>query len=176
MHLVPISFNILKDLYLVRLVLIIYNQTNMEYGWNIDTDESFTFGSLSREFYYANLLIDEIISENVREVRRLLKFHQARADLVVPERGAAALHVLAGLEAEDFAAAVTQRVLRRTRADPDVRSEEGLTPTHVAATYGRCRVLEVRYLRLSSYYNRNGMGLTELVFNWSYDCNDTFFC
>lgn len=142
----------------------------MEYGWNIDTDDSFTFGSLSREFYYANLLIDEIISENVREVRRLLKFHQARADLVVPERGAAALHVLAGLEAEDFAAAVTQRVLRRTRADPDVRSEEGLTPTHVAATYGRCRVLEVRYLRLSSYYrpNRNRMGLTELVFNWSY--------
>lgn len=118
----------------------------MEYGWKIDEDESFTFGSLSREFYYANLLIDEIISENVREVRRLLKFHQARADLVVPERGAAALHVLAGLEAEDFAAAVTQRVLRRTRADPDVRSEEGLTPAHVAATYGRCRVLEVRYV------------------------------
>uniref|UniRef100_A0A1B6GV76 Uncharacterized protein n=1 Tax=Cuerna arida TaxID=1464854 RepID=A0A1B6GV76_9HEMI len=113
----------------------------MELESNLSDSQS--FGALSREIYYADKLMDEILAENLTEVKRLLEVQKASPNVVVPERGVAGLHLLAGLENEDFSRVVTLMALLTGDGDPNVRSEEGLTPVHVAAMWGRSSVLEV---------------------------------
>jgi len=103
-------------------------------------DDLQTFGSFSRDLYNADQLIEAILVEDLRAVRQLLVERKARPNTVVPERGCAAMHLLAGLEDEHFAEEAVVVALT-VGGDPNVPSDEGLTPVHVAAMWGRCRVL-----------------------------------
>lgn len=104
--------------------------------------ENESFGTLSRGLFYANMLVDVIIEENLPKVEELVKIHGVRGDLVVPERGVAALHILAGMENEEFSQVATLTVMENV-FDIDVLSEEGLAPIHVAAMWGRSKVIQV---------------------------------
>ncbi|KAM3852367.1 ankyrin repeat and LEM domain-containing protein 1 isoform 2-T2 [Vipera latastei] len=67
----------------------------------------------------------------------------ADPNLVLPEEGVAAMHLAAGLEQENGTPRHLLRLLLQHGGDPNVRSGEGLTPLHVAASWGRTACLRL---------------------------------
>lgn len=69
--------------------------------------------------------------------------HQhARPNVLIPSLGVTFLHLIIGHQSESFAYQITKLFLR-CGGDPNFQSSDGVTPTHVAAAWGRNRILHL---------------------------------
>ncbi|KAL3285873.1 hypothetical protein HHI36_000393 [Cryptolaemus montrouzieri] len=96
-------------------------------------------GRTTREIYLANLLYDAIDDEDINSINTFLT-KGADSNLVLPTKGIAPFHLVIGKDSEEFATNLTSLLLQN-RADPNVRSDDGLTPLHIAAAYNRTNIL-----------------------------------
>lgn len=62
---------------------------------------------------------------------------------LIASKGVSLLHLIIGHHSENFAFKVTKFFLRCGGGDPNVQSSDGVTPTHVAAGWGRNRILHL---------------------------------
>lgn len=102
-------------------------------------------GRSTTEFYLASLLYDSIEDQDFRAVKSLLSDKGADANIILPKPGISPFHLAIGSENSDFAQKVTTIVLEHG-GDPNVRSDEGLTPLHIAAAWGRSNIVELLLL------------------------------
>ncbi|XP_057328949.1 putative uncharacterized protein DDB_G0282133 [Microplitis mediator] len=94
------------------------------------------------ELYLASSLYDGLEDNNINQVKALLKDKEADPNVLIPSYGISPFHLVIGNESEAFAEEVTKLFLRHG-GDPNVKSTDGMTPVHVAAAWGRVRVLEL---------------------------------
>ncbi|XP_076749639.1 uncharacterized protein LOC143422702 isoform X2 [Xylocopa sonorina] len=87
-------------------------------------------------------LENEIEDNNIKQVTTLLLNKDANPNTLIPTYGVTPFHLVIGNDSEAFAEEVTKLFLRHG-GNPNVKSAEGLTPVHVAAAWGRVRVLEL---------------------------------
>ncbi|CAD6222464.1 GSCOCG00000978001-RA-CDS [Cotesia congregata] len=92
--------------------------------------------------YLASSLYDGLEDNNMNQVKALLKEKDADPNILIPSYGISPFHLVIGNESEAFAEEVTKLFLRHG-GDPNVRSIDRMTPVHVAAAWGRVRVLEL---------------------------------
>ncbi|KAL1502110.1 hypothetical protein ABEB36_007303 [Hypothenemus hampei] len=99
-------------------------------------------GKDKNEFYLAAALYDSIEDRHLESVKSLLIEKGANPNLVLPLKGIAPFHLAIGYEPLEFALEVTNQILQNG-GDPNVRSDEGITPVHIAAAWGRSAILDV---------------------------------
>ncbi|XP_053324183.1 ankyrin repeat and LEM domain-containing protein 1 [Spea bombifrons] len=92
----------------------------------------------------ARRLCEAVENEDAQEVEDLLQ-SGADPNFVLPNNGIAAIHLAAGKESESALRCLT--LILQHGGNPNVRSIEELTPVHVAASWGCCKVL-VALLRI----------------------------
>ncbi|XP_074094875.1 uncharacterized protein LOC141524737 isoform X2 [Cotesia typhae] len=102
------------------------------------------FNSIQKKsgMYLASSLYDGLEDNNMNQVKALLKEKDADPNILIPSYGISPFHLVIGNESEAFAEEVTKLFLRHG-GDPNVRSIDGMTPVHVAAAWGRVRILEL---------------------------------
>ncbi|XP_072167071.1 uncharacterized protein [Diadema setosum] len=89
----------------------------------------------------ARTLVEAVTDENVSLIISLLEEGSAAPNLILPSEGVSPFHLAVGSESR-HALHMTLLFLEHG-GDPNVRSTEGLTPVHVAASWGRFQALEV---------------------------------
>lgn len=99
-------------------------------------------GKFAKDVYLANLLYDAIDDEDFSYVNNFLLTKQVNCNLVLPKKGIAPFHLVVGKETLDFAFNATNLMLQHG-GDPNVRNEDGLTPLHITAAYGRIKILNL---------------------------------
>ncbi|XP_028128209.1 uncharacterized protein LOC114324549 [Diabrotica virgifera virgifera] len=99
-------------------------------------------GKSAKQFYLASLLYDSIDDNNLRAVKFLLCEKEADPNIVLPTTGISPFHLAIGGEDVDFAVNVTRLVLQNG-GNPNVCSDDDLTPVHIAAAWGRTDILEM---------------------------------
>ncbi|XP_011310173.1 uncharacterized protein [Fopius arisanus] len=95
-----------------------------------------------KELFLASSLRDGLEDNNINQVTTLLEHKEADPNILLPMHGISPFHLVIGNESETFAEEVTRLFLRHG-GDPNVRSIDGMTPVHVAAAWGRIKVLEL---------------------------------
>ncbi|XP_015114641.1 uncharacterized protein LOC107039511 [Diachasma alloeum] len=95
-----------------------------------------------KELFLASSLRDGLEDNNINQVTTLLEHKEADPNILLPMHGISPFHLVIGNESETFAEDVTRLFLRHG-GDPNVRSIDGMTPVHVAAAWGRVKVLEL---------------------------------
>ncbi|CAG9862775.1 unnamed protein product [Phyllotreta striolata] len=95
-----------------------------------------------QEVYLTSLLYDSIDDNNFRAVRSLLCEKGANPNFIVPTKGISPFHLAVGIDDCDFALKVTCLILE-FGGDPNVRSEDGLTPVHIASAWNRLDILKL---------------------------------
>ncbi|KAK3907109.1 Ankyrin repeat and LEM domain-containing protein 1 [Frankliniella fusca] len=85
-------------------------------------------------------LIEAVEEKCLQEILRLLDNDRADPNIVVHSKGVSPFHLVIGCECAHFAEETTRIFLQRN-GDPNIRSEDGLTPVHVAAVWGRTNLL-----------------------------------
>nr|CAH7734612.1 unnamed protein product [Callosobruchus chinensis] len=95
-----------------------------------------------RQFYLASLLYDSIDDNNFCAVKSLICEKGADPNLILPKKGISAFHLAIGCDCTEFALKVTRFILQNG-GNPNVRSEDGLTPVHIAAAWGRSEILRL---------------------------------
>ncbi|KMQ94438.1 ankyrin repeat and lem domain-containing protein 1 [Lasius niger] len=76
------------------------------------------------------------------QVATLLLNKDADPNVLIPTHGVTPFHLVIGNDSEEFAEEVTKLFLRHG-GDPNVRSNDGMTPVHVAAAWGRINILQL---------------------------------
>ncbi|XP_071486602.1 uncharacterized protein [Diadema antillarum] len=89
----------------------------------------------------ARTLVEAVTDENISLIICLLEEDGAAPNLILPSEGVSPFHLAVGSESR-HALHMTLLFLEHG-GDPNVRSTEGLTPVHVAASWGRFQALEV---------------------------------
>lgn len=75
-------------------------------------------------------------------VRKLLVEKKADPNIILPGKGISCLHLTIGNDSAKFAMEVTTLIIQNG-GDPNVLSDEGLTPVHIAAAWGRVEILKL---------------------------------
>lgn len=101
---------------------------------------SIHLGQNSRVLYLASLLYDSIEDNNLSAVKQLLE-KGANPNVILPRRGISSFHLAVGSNS-DFAFRVTQLILKYG-GNPNIQSDDGLTPVHIAAAWGRKDILQI---------------------------------
>ncbi|KOX68802.1 Ankyrin repeat and LEM domain-containing protein 1 [Melipona quadrifasciata] len=92
--------------------------------------------------FLASSLCDGLEDNNIKQVTTLLLNKDANPNTLIPIYGVTPFHLVIGNDSEAFAEEVTKLFLRHG-GNPNVRSVDGLTPVHVAAAWGRVKILEL---------------------------------
>ncbi|RLU16794.1 hypothetical protein DMN91_010862 [Ooceraea biroi] len=92
--------------------------------------------------FLASSLCDGLEDNNIRQVATLLLNKDADPNILIPTHGVTPFHLVIGNDSEEFAEEVTKLFLRHG-GNPNVRSNDGMTPVHVAAAWGRSSILEL---------------------------------
>ncbi|XP_025161831.1 uncharacterized protein LOC105192406 [Harpegnathos saltator] len=92
--------------------------------------------------FLASSLCDGLEDNNIRQVATLLLNKDADPNILIPMHGVTPFHLVIGNDSIEFAEEVTKLFLRHG-GDPNVRSNDGMTPVHVAAAWGRINILEL---------------------------------
>ncbi|XP_032665104.1 ankyrin repeat domain-containing protein 31-like [Odontomachus brunneus] len=92
--------------------------------------------------FLASSLCDGLEDNNIRQVATLLLNKDADPNVLIPTHGVTPFHLVIGNDSVGFAEEVTKLFLRHG-GDPNVRSNDGMTPVHVAAAWGRLNILEL---------------------------------
>lgn len=92
--------------------------------------------------FLASSLCDGLEDNNIRQVATLLLNKDADPNILIPTHGVTPFHLVIGNGSEEFAEEVTKLFLRHG-GNPNVRSNDGMTPVHVAAAWGRTGILEL---------------------------------
>lgn len=85
-------------------------------------------------------LFEAVEEQSLQDILRLLDRDGADPNTVISEKGVSPFHLVIGSECTYFAEEATRAFLQRN-GNPNVRSEDGLTPVHVAAVWGRTGLL-----------------------------------
>ncbi|XP_057670711.1 uncharacterized protein LOC130902523 [Diorhabda carinulata] len=99
-------------------------------------------GKSSREVYLASLLYDSIDDNNFNAVKLLLCEKEADPNLILPIKNISSFHLAVGCDDETFSLKVTKLILQNG-GNPNVCSDDGLTPVHIAAAWGRVEILRI---------------------------------
>lgn len=99
-------------------------------------------GRDKKDFYLASLLYDSIEFRHFESVKSLLTEKGADPNLVLSKKGISPFHLVIGCESHDFSLKVTSLILQNG-GNPNVRSDEGLTPVHIAAAWGKVDILKL---------------------------------
>ncbi|KAL6260913.1 hypothetical protein P5V15_008442 [Pogonomyrmex californicus] len=92
--------------------------------------------------FLASSLCDGLEDNNIRQVATLLLNKDADPNVLIPAHGITPFHLVIGNDSEEFAEEVTKLFLRHG-GNPNVRSNDGMTPVHVAAAWGRINILQL---------------------------------
>ncbi|XP_050453882.1 uncharacterized protein LOC126852774 [Cataglyphis hispanica] len=92
--------------------------------------------------FLASSLCDGLEDNNIRQVVTLLLNKDADPNILIPTHGVTPFHLVIGNDSEEFAEEVTKLFLRHG-GNPNVRSNDGMTPVHVAAAWGRINILKL---------------------------------
>ncbi|XP_070157821.1 metacaspase-2 isoform X1 [Polyergus mexicanus] len=92
--------------------------------------------------FLASSLCDGLEDNNIRQVATLLLNKDADPNVLIPTHGVTPFHLVIGNDSEEFAEEVTKLFLRHG-GNPNVRSNDGMTPVHVAAAWGRINILKL---------------------------------
>ncbi|KYN27706.1 Ankyrin repeat and LEM domain-containing protein 1 [Trachymyrmex cornetzi] len=92
--------------------------------------------------FLASSLCDGLEDNNMRQVVTLLLNKGADPNVLIPIHGVTPFHLVIGNDSEEFAEDVTKLFLRHG-GNPNVRSNDGMTPVHVAAAWGRINILQL---------------------------------
>ncbi|KYN37759.1 Ankyrin repeat and LEM domain-containing protein 1 [Trachymyrmex septentrionalis] len=92
--------------------------------------------------FLASSLCDGLEDNNIRQVATLLLNKDADPNVLIPIHGVTPFHLVIGNDSEEFAEEVTKLFLRHG-GNPNVRSNDGMTPVHVAAAWGRINILQL---------------------------------
>ncbi|CAG9839599.1 unnamed protein product [Diabrotica balteata] len=99
-------------------------------------------GKSAKQFYLASLLYDSIDDNNLSAVKFVLCEKEADPNIILPTTGISSFHLAIGCDDADFAVNVTRLILQNG-GNPNVCSDDGLTPVHIAAAWGRMEILEM---------------------------------
>lgn len=94
-----------------------------------------------RKNLLALCLLDAIENLDFDNLQSLLSISNADPSFI-SDRNIAAFHYIVGIEDSEFAYRGTKLFLEY-KADPNVKSEENLTPVHIACLYGRADILKL---------------------------------
>ncbi|KAF5293023.1 hypothetical protein FQA39_LY13792 [Lamprigera yunnana] len=72
----------------------------------------------------------------------MLREKDANPNLVLRDTGISPFHLIIGNESEEFALKTTKLILQ-CGGNPNVKSDDGLTPLHIASAWGRIRIVDV---------------------------------
>lgn len=98
-------------------------------------------GRNRRELYLASVLYDAIDDNNLKAVKLLLD-KGADPNLILPLKGISSFHRIIGCDSIDFTMKATCLVLQHG-GNPNLASDDGLTPVHIAAAWGRLEILQL---------------------------------
>ncbi|KAE8746958.1 hypothetical protein FOCC_FOCC006378 [Frankliniella occidentalis] len=85
-------------------------------------------------------LFEAVEEKCLQEILKLLDHDKADPNIVILSRGVSPFHLVIGCDCAHFAEEAT-RIFLQHNANPNIRSEDGLTPVHVAAVWGRTNLL-----------------------------------
>lgn len=98
-------------------------------------------GRNCRDVYLASLLYDAIDDSNLNAVDLLLE-KGSDPNLILPRKGISSFHRIIGCDSLDFTMKATCSVLQYG-ANPNIKSDDGLTPLHIAAAWGRPEIVQI---------------------------------
>ncbi|GJQ80182.1 hypothetical protein Trydic_g23759 [Trypoxylus dichotomus] len=99
-------------------------------------------GRTHTEVYLSSLLYDSVEDQDISSVRKLLVEKKANPNIILPGKGISCFHLAVGNDSPKFAMEVTSLMIQGG-GDPNVLSDEGLTPVHIAAAWGRTDILRL---------------------------------
>ncbi|CAH0551473.1 unnamed protein product [Brassicogethes aeneus] len=99
-------------------------------------------GRNRKEFSLASLLYDSIEDRDLHAVKLLLEENGADPNLVLPIKGISPFHLAIGCDSNDVAIRLTSLILQHG-GNPNVRSDDGLTPLHISSAWGRYEILQL---------------------------------
>lgn len=99
-------------------------------------------GRDKKEFYLASLLYDSVEYRHLESVKSLLTEKGADPNIILPKKGISPFHLVVGCDSYEFALKVTSLILQNG-GNPNVRSDDGLTPVHITAAWGRTEILKL---------------------------------
>lgn len=98
-------------------------------------------GRSFRDLYLASILYDAVDDNNIKAMILVLE-KSSDPNLILPLKGITAFHRIIGCDSLDFTLKAVCLVLQ-FGGDPNVKSDDGLTPLHIAAAWGRPEVLQI---------------------------------
>ncbi|XP_031328120.1 ankyrin repeat and LEM domain-containing protein 1-like isoform X2 [Photinus pyralis] len=99
-------------------------------------------GHSCKEYSLTASLYDCIEDNNYRGVKHMLIEKGADPNIILQDTGIAPFHLIIGNESEDFTLKTTKLILQ-CGGNPNVKSEDGLTPLHIASAWGRLKIVEL---------------------------------
>lgn len=94
-----------------------------------------------RDLYLASILYDAIDDNNLKAVNFLLE-KGSDPNLILPLKGISSFHRIIGCDSLDFTMKATCLALQHG-GNPNLKSDDGLTPVHIAAAWGRPEILQI---------------------------------
>lgn len=98
-------------------------------------------GRSCRDVYLASLLYDAIDDNNIKAMNLLLE-KGADPNLILPRKGISSFHRIIGCDSLNFTIKATCLALQ-FGGNPNIKSDDGLTPLHIAAAWGRIDILQI---------------------------------
>ncbi|KAK5648343.1 hypothetical protein RI129_003235 [Pyrocoelia pectoralis] len=99
-------------------------------------------GHSCKEYSLTASLYDCIEDNNFRGVKHMLIEKGADPNIILQDTGISPFHLVIGNESEDFSVKTTKLILQ-CGGNPNVKSEDGLTPLHIASAWGRLNIVEL---------------------------------